>query len=93
VVERSFLYISNYRRLNTILEGTKEHLVVFVEIVFVSILSRRMKRLLSEEACAWFLQTASKLWSVEDKDPLADFSLLEQGVSLYSLFEFEFMGE
>ena len=45
VVERSFSWISRYRRLNTIVERTKEHLVAFVEIAFISILSRRLKRL------------------------------------------------
>lgn len=45
VVERSFGWLSRYRRLNTIVERTKEHLVAFVEIAFVSILSRRLKRL------------------------------------------------
>jgi hypothetical protein len=38
--------------LNTIFERTKEHLVAFIEIVFVTILFRRMKRLVAEEACA-----------------------------------------
>lgn len=52
MVERSFSWISNYRRLNTIFERTKEHLVAFVEIVFVSILARRMKRLVIEEVSA-----------------------------------------
>jgi hypothetical protein len=44
--------MSNYRRLNTIFERTKEHLVAFVEIAFVSILSKRIKRLVAEEVCA-----------------------------------------
>jgi transposase len=52
VVERSFSWISNYRRLNTIFDRTKEHLVAFVEIAFVSILSRRLKRLVIEEVSA-----------------------------------------
>lgn len=52
VVERSFSWIASYRRLNTIFERTKEHLVAFVEIAFVSILSRRIKRLVAEEASA-----------------------------------------
>jgi transposase len=47
VVERSFAWISRYRRLNIIFERTKEHLVAFIEIAFVSILSRRLKRLVS----------------------------------------------
>jgi hypothetical protein len=41
--------MSNYRRLNTIFERTKEHLVAFIEIAFVSILSRRLKRLVIDE--------------------------------------------
>jgi len=52
VVERSFAWIANYRRLNSIFERTKEHLVAFIEIAFVSILSRRIKRLVTEEVCA-----------------------------------------
>jgi transposase len=52
VVERSFAWVSNYRRLNTIFERTREHLVAFIEIAFVSILSRRIKRLVTEELCA-----------------------------------------
>jgi hypothetical protein len=49
VVERSFSWISNYRWLNTIFERAKEHLVAFVEIAFISILARRLKRLVIEE--------------------------------------------
>jgi transposase len=49
VVERSFSWIANYRRLNTIFDRTKEHLVAFIEIAFVSILSRRLKRLAIDE--------------------------------------------
>ena len=45
VVERSFNWTTRYRRLNTIFERTTEHLVAFVEIAFVSILARRLKRL------------------------------------------------
>ncbi|MGF7213770.1 hypothetical protein GGE65_008425, partial [Skermanella aerolata] len=41
-----------YRRLNTIFERTKEHLVAFIQIAFVSILSRRIKRLVIEEVSA-----------------------------------------
>jgi transposase len=52
VVERSFSWISNYRRLNTIFERTKEHLVAFIEIAFVSILARRLKRLATSEVTA-----------------------------------------
>jgi transposase len=49
VVERSFAWLSRYRRLNTLFERTREHLIAFVEIAFVSILSRRLKRLVVEE--------------------------------------------
>ena len=52
MVERSFSWISNYRRLNTIFERTTEHLVAFIEIAFVSILARRLKRLVVEEVSA-----------------------------------------
>jgi transposase len=52
VVERSFAWLARYRRLNTIFERTKEHLVAFIEIAFVSILARRLKRLVSEEVSA-----------------------------------------
>ena len=52
VVERSFAWISRYRRLNTIFERTKEHLIAFVEIAFVSILSRRLARLETERRAA-----------------------------------------
>ena len=52
VVERSFAWLSRYRRLNTIFERTKEHLVAFIEIAFVSILARRIKRLAIDEVSA-----------------------------------------
>src|SRR3954464_13259806 len=47
VVERSLAWISRYRRLNTIFERTEGHLVAFIEIAFVSILSRRLVRLVA----------------------------------------------
>ena len=40
VVERSLAWINRYRRLNTIFERTEGHLVAFIEIAFISILSR-----------------------------------------------------
>jgi hypothetical protein len=40
-----------YRRLNTIFERSKEHLIAFVAIAFISILARRLKRLVAEELC------------------------------------------
>jgi len=49
VVERSFSWISRYRRLNTIVERTKEHLLAFIQTAFISILSRRLKRLVPQE--------------------------------------------
>jgi transposase len=38
VVERSFAWLSRYRRLNVIFERSKEHLIAFVAIAFISIL-------------------------------------------------------
>ena len=52
VVERSFSWITRYRRLNTIVERTKEHLIAFIEIAFISILSRRLKRLIAQAPSA-----------------------------------------
>src|SRR5689334_7027002 len=52
VVERSFAWLSRYRRLNTIFERSREHLIAFIAIAFISILSRRMRRLVTKEACA-----------------------------------------
>ena len=37
---------------HTIFERTKEHLVAFVQIAFVSILARRLKRLATNEVTA-----------------------------------------
>jgi hypothetical protein len=45
VVERSFARLSRYRRLNTIVERSKEHLIALVPISFISSLSRRPERL------------------------------------------------
>jgi transposase len=47
VVERSFAWLSRYRRLNTIFERPKEHL-----IAFISILSRRLNCLVVNELTA-----------------------------------------
>src|SRR4051812_46294105 len=52
VVERSLAWISRYRRLNTIFERTEAHLVAFIEIAFVSILARRLARLIPQEISA-----------------------------------------
>jgi transposase len=49
VIERSLGWISRYRRLNTIFERTEAHLVAFIEIAFVSILSRCLVRLETQE--------------------------------------------
>jgi hypothetical protein len=52
VVERSLAWVSRYRRLNTIFERTEGHLVAFIEIAFISILSRRLARLAIQEISA-----------------------------------------
>ena len=49
VVERSLAWISRYRRLNTIFERTEGHRVAFIEIAFISILSRRLVRLETQQ--------------------------------------------
>jgi hypothetical protein len=51
-VERSLAWMSRYRRLNTIFDRTEEHLVAFIEIAFISILSRRLVRLVTQEISA-----------------------------------------
>jgi hypothetical protein len=38
-----------YRRLNTIFERSKDHLIAFISIGFISILARRLKRLVTEK--------------------------------------------
>jgi len=52
VVERSFSWLARYRRVNTIVERSKEHLIAFVQIAFVSLLSRRLNRLVTEDVSA-----------------------------------------
>ena len=52
VVERSLAWVSRYRRLNTIFERSKDHLIAFVAIAFISILARRLKRLVAEDVSA-----------------------------------------
>jgi hypothetical protein len=49
VVERSFARLSRYRRWNIIFEWSKDHLIAFIQIAFMSVLSRRLKRLVIEE--------------------------------------------
>jgi hypothetical protein len=44
--------MSRYLRLNTIFERTEEHLVAFIEIAFISILSRRLVRLVTRQISA-----------------------------------------
>jgi hypothetical protein len=51
-MERSLAWVSRYRRLNTIFERTEGHLVAFIEIAFISILSRRLVRLVTQEISA-----------------------------------------
>jgi hypothetical protein len=45
-------WLSRYRRLNTIFERSKEHVIAFVAIAFISVLSRRLKRLVIKEVHA-----------------------------------------
>lgn len=52
MVERPFAWMRRYRLLNTIDERSKEHLIAFVEIAFISILTRRLKRLVVKEFSA-----------------------------------------
>ena len=52
VVERSFAWLSRYRWLNIIFERSKEHLIAFVAIAFISILARRLKRCITQELSA-----------------------------------------
>jgi len=52
VVEPSLAWISCYQRLNIIFERTKEHLVAFIEIGFISILPRSLVRLAAREISA-----------------------------------------
>jgi transposase len=52
VVERSFAWLSRYRRLNTIFDRTDESLIAFVYIAFISILACRLNRLETAESRA-----------------------------------------
>jgi Transposase DDE domain len=66
LVERSLAWLSRYRRLNIIFERSKEHLIGFVAVAFISNVGRRLKRLVAEELGARRLQTDRKppaLWS------------------------------
>jgi hypothetical protein len=44
--------LAHYRRLNTIFVRSKERFIAFVEIAFISILFRRLKRLVGGEPSA-----------------------------------------
>ena len=46
-VERTFAWASRYRRLNTIFERKADHMVAFFEIMAISILSRRLARVVT----------------------------------------------
>ena len=50
MVERSFAWLSRFWRLNIIFERSKEHLIAFVAIAFISIVCRRLKRLAAEDS-------------------------------------------
>jgi transposase len=52
VVERSFAWLSRYRRLNTIFDRTDQSLIAFVYIAFISSLACRLSRLQTEESRA-----------------------------------------
>jgi hypothetical protein len=52
LVERSPAWISRCRRLNTIFERTDAHLVAFIDIAFISILSSRLVRLITHAISA-----------------------------------------
>ena len=49
MVERSFAWLSRYLRLNITFERSKDYLIAFIQIAFMSILFRRLKRLVIEE--------------------------------------------
>jgi hypothetical protein len=59
-------WLDCYRRLNTIFERSKAHLIAFVAIAFISTLAQRLKRLVAEDLSAWHLQTATK----NDRTPI-----------------------
>jgi hypothetical protein len=48
-MERSFAWLSRYRRLNTIFDRTNDSLIAFVYIAFISILACRLSRLQTAE--------------------------------------------
>jgi hypothetical protein len=52
VDERSFAWLSCYRRLNTIFERSKDHLIAYVAIAFISTLAQRLKRIVAEDLSA-----------------------------------------
>jgi hypothetical protein len=71
VVERFFAWPSRYQRLNTIFERSKGHLIGFVAIASISILSPRLKRLAAEEFSARRLQTDRRPPSPLEPPPAA----------------------
>jgi hypothetical protein len=52
--------LSRYRRLNIIFGRSKEHLIAFVEIDFISTLALRLKRLVARDLTGWLLQRDTK---------------------------------
>jgi hypothetical protein len=51
-VERSFACLSRYRRSNTTFERPEDRLIAFVAVAFISILARRLMRLVTERLTA-----------------------------------------
>jgi len=45
-VERTFAWLSRYRRLNTLFERKVEHYLAFVKIALIGILARRIGRII-----------------------------------------------
>jgi hypothetical protein len=73
VVERALAYSSRYQRLKARFELSKEHLIAFVAIAFISILSRRVKRIvveeLSDQATIYWPGAAVVNWLTELASP------------------------
>jgi hypothetical protein len=45
--DRRAVWISGCRRLNTTFEQTKEHFIAFIKVAIISLLSRRLPRLVT----------------------------------------------
>lgn len=61
VGERSFAWLSHYRRLNAIFQRSKDHTSSrSLRFASISILARRLRRLVTEDVSARLLQTDSK---------------------------------